>query len=78
MYLLRMEEALETDYPALAALPGRAGFSELVRDYVPGAPVGAATRLNRLGDRFPEFVRDAPGRAPPRLRRTTSRGWSSR
>jgi hypothetical protein len=65
MYLLRMEEALESDYPALKHLLGDSRFSALVRDYVAAYPSVTYT-LNRLGDHFPEFVakwKGAPRRA---------------
>jgi hypothetical protein len=55
MYLLRMEEALETDYPGLKHLLGGERFSALVRDYVAAHPSVSYT-LNRLGDRLPAFV----------------------
>jgi hypothetical protein len=55
MYLLRMEEALESDYPGLKHFLGARRFFELVRDYVQVFPSRAYT-LNRLGDHFPEFV----------------------
>ncbi len=55
MYLLRMEEALQSDYPALKHLLGAERFSALVRDYVESHPSVSYT-LNRLGDRLPEFV----------------------
>jgi hypothetical protein len=55
MYLLRMEEALDSDYPALKHFLGPRGFRALVRDYVASFPSRSYT-LNRLGDRLPEFV----------------------
>ena len=55
MYLLRMEEALESDYPGLAHMLGHEGFSSLVRDYVQEHPSMSYT-LNRLSDRLPAFV----------------------
>ena len=55
MYLMRMEEALESDYPALKHLLGGHGWSDLVRDYVAVHPSVTYT-LNRLGDHLPEFV----------------------
>jgi hypothetical protein len=61
MYLLRMEEALEIDYPALRHFLGPRGFRDLVRDYVASFPSRSYT-LNRLGDHFPAFVRTAGGR----------------
>jgi len=59
MYLLRMEEALGTDYPSLKHFLGDDGFFSLVRDYVQVHP-SRAFSLNRLGDRLPEFVAVAP------------------
>lgn len=58
MYLLRMEEALATDYPGLKHLLGDEGFLALVRDYVQVYPSRSYT-LNRLGDHLPEFIRNA-------------------
>ena len=63
MYPLRMREALETDYPALAWLMGDS-FEDLVRDYVTACPSTSFT-LARLGDRLPEFVSH---RVPPSRR----------
>src|SRR5439155_9859364 len=60
MYLLRMEEALESDYPALKRFLGPRGFRALVRDYVASFPSRSYT-LNRLGDHLPEFVLRAGG-----------------
>jgi hypothetical protein len=60
MYLGRMVEALESDYPALRRLLGAKGFADLVRDYVQAHPSRSYT-LNRLGDHLPEFVATAPG-----------------
>jgi len=64
MYLLRMEEALATDYPALKHFLGDGAFLELVRAYVQAHPSVSYT-LNRLGDHLPDFVRDAPGLPRP-------------
>jgi hypothetical protein len=60
MYLLRMQEALATDYPALAHFLGEDGFHDLVRDYVQVFPSRSYT-LNRLGDHLPEFIRNSKG-----------------
>jgi hypothetical protein len=54
MYLARMEDALESDYPALKHFVGD-GWHDLVRDYVQERPSVSYT-LNRLGDHMPEFV----------------------
>lgn len=59
MYLLRMEEAMATDYPGLKHFLGDDGFFALVRDYVQIHP-SKSYSLNRLGDRFPDFVAVAP------------------
>ena len=56
MYLLRMVEALGNDFPAVAHFLGDASFARLVTRYVAAHPSRSYT-LNRLGDRFPEFIR---------------------
>jgi hypothetical protein len=66
MYLMRMEEALESDYSALKHLLGGRAFSALVRDYVAAHPSVTYT-LNRLGDHFPDFVATWPGAKRPAL-----------
>src|SRR5271154_246162 len=55
MYLLRMQEALETDYPGLAKFLGPAEFFRLVSRYVDLYPSRSYT-LNRLGDHLPIFL----------------------
>ena len=60
MYLLRMIEALENDFPAVAHLLGSDSFAGLVTAYVAACPSRSYT-LNRLGDRFPEFIRTWSG-----------------
>lgn len=59
MYLMRMEEALATDYPVIKHLLGDDDFAELVRDYVRRHPSRSYT-LNRLGDHLPRFLGDRP------------------
>jgi len=59
MYLLRMLEALEADYPALAHFLGHERFRDLVHGYVQAFPSRCYT-LNRLGDHLPEYLGDAP------------------
>ena len=59
MYLLRMEEALETDYPGLAHFLGPRRWSRLVRGYVEAHPSRSYT-LNVLGSRLAEYVYEAP------------------
>ncbi len=55
MYMLRMIEALEADYEALAYAMGEHAFGHLVREYVQRFPSRSYT-LNRLGDHLPEFI----------------------
>lgn len=59
MYLMRMEEALESDYPAIRYHLGDHQFSHLVRAYVERYPSTSYT-LNRLGDYLPQFFLDQP------------------
>jgi Putative DNA-binding domain len=58
MYPLRMVEALEADYGALAHFLGEEAFTELVCRYVTAHPSQSYT-LNRLGDHLPEFIASA-------------------
>jgi Putative DNA-binding domain len=60
MYLLRMVEALENDYPALAHFLGQDAFADLVTRYVAAHPSRSYT-LNRLGSALPEFIRATRG-----------------
>jgi len=59
MHLMRMEEALETDYPVIRYHLGDRQFSHLVREYVQRYPSTSYT-LNRLGDHLPQFFLDEP------------------
>ena len=59
MYLARMEEALETDYPGLAHFLGPRRWRRLVRDYVEAHPSRSYT-LNVLGGELAEYVSRAP------------------
>jgi hypothetical protein len=56
MYLLRLEEALAIDYPALKRFLGDAEFMRLIAGYTQVYPSRSYT-LNRLSDHLPEFVR---------------------
>jgi hypothetical protein len=56
MYLIRMEEALQGDFPGLQHFLGERGFRKLVSDYVQVFPSRSFT-LNRLSDHLPEFVK---------------------
>ncbi len=55
MYLLRMVEALEADYPAVRHFLGEEAFERLVIEYVGTFPSRGYT-LNRLGDHLPAFL----------------------
>ena len=61
MYLLRMVEALEADYPAVRHFLGHEAFEKLVADYVQAFPSRSYT-LNRLGDHLPEFLEHGANR----------------
>jgi Putative DNA-binding domain len=61
MYLLRMVEALEADYPAVRHFLGEAEFEQMVVDYVGSFPSRSYT-LNRLGDHLPRFFAEHPER----------------
>ena len=56
MYLARLAEALEVDYPALAYYLGAHEFYELASRYLQKHPSRSYT-LNRLGDHFPGTLR---------------------
>jgi hypothetical protein len=64
MYLLRMEEALAGDYPALKHFLGDEAFFGLARDYVQAHP-SRSFSLNPLSHHLPEFVKAAPGLRRP-------------
>jgi len=55
MYLLRMEEALASDYPVLRDVLGEEDFAALVAGYVTMHPSRSHT-LNRLGDHLPSYL----------------------
>ncbi|MBV6432601.1 MAG: hypothetical protein IANPNBLG_02743 [Bryobacteraceae bacterium] len=58
MYMLRLREALRTDYPLLFRFLGEERFEALADDYVHACPSQSYT-LNRLGVHLPEFLRTA-------------------
>lgn len=58
MYLPRMLEALESDYPALAHRLGEGGWRRLARAYLSAHP-SRSYSLNELGRQMPAFVRRA-------------------
>ena len=59
MYLLRMEEALTTDYPVLKSFLGDDAFRDLVERYVQEHPSQSYT-LNYLGRSLPAFIGETP------------------
>jgi Putative DNA-binding domain len=64
MYLLRMEEAMASDYAALKHFLGDETFFDLVRAYVQVHPSENAS-LNPLGHHLPAFVKTATGLKRP-------------
>jgi hypothetical protein len=64
MYPIRMREALQSDYPALAHFLGDDGFEALVRRYVAAHPSRSYT-LNRLGDHLAAFIAETGGVPKP-------------
>lgn len=60
MYFLRMAEALESDYPALAHFLGERLWAQVVQGYVAAHPSRSYT-LNVLGRALPDWLREAPG-----------------
>jgi hypothetical protein len=60
MYLLRMHDALASDYEALKHFLGDRRFFGLVSDYVQAYP-SRSYSLNRLGDHLPEFLQNVEG-----------------
>jgi hypothetical protein len=59
MYLLRMTEALDSDYPALAHFLGPERFTALVRGYLAAHPSRSYT-LNVLGRSLADWLAAAP------------------
>ena len=59
MYLLRMQEALEKDYPLVKDWLGQEQFERLVAGYVREHPSRSYT-LNRLGDHLPAYIASLP------------------
>mgnify|MGYP000958546160 CR=1 FL=1 len=55
MYLLRMRDGLEVDYPALADYMGHHAFTDMVREFIQVYPSRSYT-LNRLSDPLPKFL----------------------
>lgn len=62
MYLLRMVEAMEIDFPAVQWLVGKRDFSGLVESYVKSYPSRSYT-LDHLGRHFSQFLAEQSGLA---------------
>ena len=75
MYLARMREALESDYPGLARFLGPVVWEGLVRSYVQAHPSRSYT-LNVLGRDLPEFVGAARVRRPAFCRDLARLEWA--
>lgn len=75
MYLARMREALESDYPGLARFLGPEAWEGLVRSYVQVHPSRSYT-LNVLGRELPSFVARAPVRRPAFCRDLARLEWA--
>jgi hypothetical protein len=75
MYLARMREALESDYPGLARFLGPRSWGRLVAAYVQAYPSRSYT-LNVLGRDLPEFVRTARVRRPAFCRDLARLEWA--
>ena len=58
MYLLRMQEAMEIDFPAVQWFVGEKRFEQLVARYVASYPSQSYT-LDHLGRRFEEFLKES-------------------
>lgn len=59
MYLLRMRDVLAGDYESLEHFMGELAFTRMARGYVEAYP-SRSYSLNRLGERLPEYLRNAP------------------
>jgi hypothetical protein len=59
MYIIRMVEALQGDYPAVAHFLGAHQFEHVVEDYAAAHP-STSYSFNPFGRSFPEFVRTSP------------------
>ena len=75
MYLARMREALESDYPALARFLGPEAWERVVTAYVQAHPSRSYT-LNVLGRDLPEYVRTARVRRPAFCRDLARLEWA--
>jgi len=75
MYLTRMREALESDYPGLARFLGPAAWERLVQSYVEAHP-SRSTTLNVLGQDLPDFARTARVRRPAFCRDLARLEWA--
>ncbi len=75
-YVLRLCEALTTDYPALWAVAGDDGFHRLCRDYVARHPSHHPS-IRWYGRRMARFLREAePWKAHPVLAEVAAWEWA--
>lgn len=58
MFVLRMVDAMEIDYPAVKHFFGEEKFHEVVMEYVGKYPSHSYT-LNHLGRKFPQFINES-------------------
>ena len=75
MYLARMREALESDFPGLARFLGPEAWERLVQWYVGVHPSRSYT-LNALGRHLPEYVGSARVRRPAFCRDLARLEWA--
>jgi hypothetical protein len=75
MYLVRMREALDSDYPGLARHLGPAAWERLVAAYVRAHPSRSYT-LNVLGRHLPDFAGAARVRRPAFCRDLARLEWA--
>lgn len=74
-FLLRLTEALTTDYPALRALLGEEAFATLARDYAHALPPSHFS-IRWFGRRLPAYLRaTAPHAAEPCLAELAEAEW---
>jgi hypothetical protein len=59
MYIMRMVESLQADYPAVAHFLGDHQFEHVVEDYAAAHP-SSSYSFNHFGAHFPVFVRTSP------------------
>lgn len=58
MYFARLRDVMKREYPTVAAVLGDDGFDDAVRGYLAACP-SRHYSLNRLSDRFPDWLADS-------------------